>query len=122
MTLAHTMHTGRTRTIDRIAAMDILGRVYTPRENESHEDYNERLEKAFNRIEQHSGLLNVDKGMYAFRHLTFQEFLTAAALANRVRGGFYWGSRKVLERRLVLGGGSALCGSPELQKQQRYGP
>ncbi|MCP4691752.1 MAG: hypothetical protein GY859_27140, partial [Desulfobacterales bacterium] len=58
---------------------------YTREENESVQDHGRRLEKLFDAIEPDCGLLTLTDGQYNFRHLLFQEFLTAAAIVDNER-------------------------------------
>ena len=81
-TLALRMHTKRIRSADRLFALDILKEVYEKEESESDKLHQRRLKKIFTEIEPACGLLRPDKGEYAFWHLTFQEFLTAAHLMD----------------------------------------
>ncbi|MCP4689218.1 MAG: DUF4062 domain-containing protein, partial [Desulfobacterales bacterium] len=95
MTLAHRMHTERVRGIDRSRVIEVLGSIYTREENESVQDHGRRLEKLFDAIEPDSGLLTLTDGQYNFRHLMFQEFLTAAAIVDNERDyekaiSIYW--------------------------------
>ncbi|MCP4106309.1 MAG: SUMF1/EgtB/PvdO family nonheme iron enzyme [Desulfobacteraceae bacterium] len=80
MTLAFKMHTEGIRGIDRTPAIEILGSVYEGEKDEPGQVKRQRLEKEFDRIEPNCGLLRLEDGQYNFRHLTFQEFLTATNL------------------------------------------
>jgi formylglycine-generating enzyme required for sulfatase activity/UDP-2,3-diacylglucosamine pyrophosphatase LpxH/energy-coupling factor transporter ATP-binding protein EcfA2 len=82
-TLAFTMQTRGGRGIDRRPAVEVLGSVYRAQGNETKEEHCQRLEALFDRIEPDCGLLKLEEGQYNFRHLTFQEFLTATALVDK---------------------------------------
>ncbi len=91
--LALDMHMKRIAGTDRGPAVDVLGTVYAGHENETGQDYSDRLEKEFDRIEPDCGLLEFEN-QYSFRHLTFQEFLTAEALVDRERRNYFDAIRK----------------------------
>ncbi len=80
--LAFKMHTGNVRAIDRSFAVDTLMQVYKKRDEESYEDYREKIEETFDDIEPKCGLLKLEGGQYNFWHLTFQEFLTARYIVD----------------------------------------
>ena len=80
MHLAYSMQLKLSKTIDRLEAVRILGNEYKQKEGETQKEYNDRLNEKFELVEPGCGLLNSEKGGYAFIHLTFQEFLTANAL------------------------------------------
>jgi formylglycine-generating enzyme required for sulfatase activity/energy-coupling factor transporter ATP-binding protein EcfA2 len=84
MKLAHDMHERRVRGIDELRAIDILESEYKPKKDAS-ENHGGWLKKKFAEIEPGCGLLQVGAGEYEFRHLTFQEFLTAVHIAAGVR-------------------------------------
>ncbi|MCP4110462.1 MAG: SUMF1/EgtB/PvdO family nonheme iron enzyme [Desulfobacteraceae bacterium] len=93
--LALEMHLKRIVGTDRGPALDVLGSVYAKKdENETDQDYCDRLEKEFDRIEPNCGLLKFENGQYIFWHLTFQEFLTAEALVDRERRNYFDAIRK----------------------------
>ncbi len=83
--LALEMHRANTRVMDRRPAVALLEEIYPKQEDESKPDYYARLEQGFDRIEPDCGLLKFENGRYEFWHLTFQEFFTASALADRER-------------------------------------
>jgi len=85
MELAHDMHKHRVKGIDRHRAVDILCQKYTCRINEPENDFCLRMDARFEDIEPKCALLHLKDGQYGFLHLTFQEFLTAVALAAKVR-------------------------------------
>jgi formylglycine-generating enzyme required for sulfatase activity/3',5'-cyclic AMP phosphodiesterase CpdA len=88
MDLALDMHTKRVRVIDQKPAVDILERIWTPKGGAADPDDRDRLRNAFETIESQCGLLKYEAGRYGFWHLTFQEFLAAAALVNRERRNY----------------------------------
>ncbi len=77
------MFTTGDRGIDRAPALSILKTEFTQRKDEAASDYQRRLETKFEEIEPNCGLLTFQEGQYNFRHLTLQEFLTAAAIVDR---------------------------------------
>ena len=83
MGIALEMQSQALEGVDRAASVDILGKVYLQEKNESDTDYRNRLNRLFEGIEPDCGLLTLKSGQYAFRHLTFQEFLAAAAIIAR---------------------------------------
>jgi len=89
MHLARSMHLKRSKTIDRLEVLRILGNEYKQEAGESHKDYNDRLNERFERVEPGCGLLKSEKGGYGFIHLTFQEFLTANALVAGTSGNYF---------------------------------
>ncbi len=94
MHLAHDMHAAEKRVADKLPSVRLLSSIYARGENESDDDYFERLEGIFDRVEADCGVMKFNNGRYEFWHLTFQEFLTAAALVNRERENFYQAIRK----------------------------
>jgi formylglycine-generating enzyme required for sulfatase activity/RecA/RadA recombinase len=82
MRMALKMQVDALEGIDRATALGILSEVYTPKEDEHPAEFRQRLDRLFERIEPDCGLLTLKSGQYAFRHLTFQEFLAAVALIN----------------------------------------
>lgn len=84
MTLARKMHMNRRKGIDKQPALEILGRVW-PKGGMDEDQYRKHLENEFNRIEPGCGLLKFEGGQLMFRHLTFQEYLTAAAIMDKER-------------------------------------
>ena len=103
--LAFKMHEETVRTVDRTFATETLKRVYKKRDEESEEDYRERIEETFDDIEPKCGLLKLEGGQYNFWHLTFQEFLAARHIVDNSRDyakaiAKYWGDdwyREVIE-------------------------
>lgn len=94
--LAFNMHTSRLIAVDRSFAIRALGFIYPQRENEDSSNYNRRLGQYFDEIEPKCGLLQLKNGQYSFRHLTFQEFLSADYLidnnSNHIEAiKYYWG-------------------------------
>jgi len=85
MGLAGWMHGEYVKGVDRCKATDILSAEFPKRADESDLQYAARLEKAFDEMEPACALLECDDGQYGFQHLTFQEFLTAVAMAAGVR-------------------------------------
>jgi len=84
MTLAFHMHTSpqKLKGIDKEPALDILKQVYRQGDRPD-DEYQIYIQKQFNRIEPDCGLLKFDGGQLMFRHLTFQEFLTAGYIKDR---------------------------------------
>jgi len=85
MELAYDMHRNRVKGIDRKRAVDILCQKYACRIDEPESDFCQRMDARFEDIEPQCALLHLKDGQYGFLHLTFQEFLTAVALAANVR-------------------------------------
>ncbi|MBN1271892.1 MAG: SUMF1/EgtB/PvdO family nonheme iron enzyme [Candidatus Aminicenantes bacterium] len=80
--LARRMHTVGTRGIDYEKAIDVLTTVYPQPKNETESVFRKKMKQKFDEIEPKSGLLKYEDGLCMFRHLTFQEFLTAAAIMD----------------------------------------
>lgn len=85
MGLAGWMHGEHVKGMDRCKATDILSAEFPKNPDESDLQYAARLEKAFDEMEPACALLECEDGQYGFQHLTFQEFLTAVAMAAGVR-------------------------------------
>ncbi|UCH96670.1 MAG: SUMF1/EgtB/PvdO family nonheme iron enzyme [Candidatus Aminicenantes bacterium] len=78
MLLAYTMHTRNFKSIDPGEAKEVLKEKYPIMEDESRQEYKNRVETLFNSIEPVCGLLNrLSSGDIEFSHLSFQEFLAA---------------------------------------------
>ena len=82
MTLAHRMHTEKLKGADEKYVLEILKEFFPGNEKESENDYSRRVIDTFNDIEPECGLISRITGQCQFRHLTFQEFLTARHLAD----------------------------------------
>jgi formylglycine-generating enzyme required for sulfatase activity/3',5'-cyclic AMP phosphodiesterase CpdA len=82
MSLAYRNHTARQKGIDKTHTLEILKTIY-PSAGQNDIAYNSFIEKTLERIEPHCGLLKTDAGQLSFRHLTFQEFLTAEYIKDR---------------------------------------
>ena len=82
MTLAREIHVNRRKGIDKQPALEIFIRVYF---KGIKDEYGKYYENEFNRIESGCGLLKFEGGQLMFQHLTFQEYLTAAAIKNKER-------------------------------------
>ena len=80
--LAHTLHTGKTKIIDEIGALEKMRQSFRRKEREDGPEYEARIRKRFAEIEAQCGLLKLEAGGYEFRHLTFQEFLCADYLSD----------------------------------------
>lgn len=82
LTLAFDMHEKGVRGEGRDFALDVLGRVVKKMDAEGKKEYRVRIGELFDYIEPNCGLLRNENGEYNFRHLTFQEFLTAVYLVD----------------------------------------
>jgi hypothetical protein len=80
--LARDMHLIAVKGIDQGPAVEVLGQIYAG-------NHTEQLRDRFQNIEPNSGLIVLENGQYRFWHLSFQEFLTATALADRARGDMF---------------------------------
>lgn len=76
-TLAFRMHTKNLKAVDKHIVISILGGKIKKKDDETDAEHKRRTEKHFDQLEPKCGLLRYDNGQYSFRHLTFQEFLTA---------------------------------------------
>ena len=99
MDLAHEMHIKlKSRGIGQLKALEVLGREYPLKEGERLRDYKMRLEGEFEEIEPSCALMKFEEGEYGFKHLTFQEFLTAIHLVAEEKKDYaeaiktYWGN------------------------------
>lgn len=79
ISLAQHIHSKRRKGIDKQTAIEILSKTYPAKDLKGLE-YKDYLETEFNRIEPGCGLLQFKGGELMFRHLMFQEYLTAAAI------------------------------------------
>jgi formylglycine-generating enzyme required for sulfatase activity/energy-coupling factor transporter ATP-binding protein EcfA2 len=82
MALAYANHIKKRKGCDRNTALTILEEIY-PKKKQTGIEYRIFLQKTFERIEPDCGLLKFDAGQLIFRHLTFQEFLTAEYIKDR---------------------------------------
>lgn len=82
MTLAFKMHDQGVRGADRSFAVGVLTGVVKRETDEEEKEYGKRVENLFDEIEPNCGLLKYENGQYNFRHLTFQEFLTATYVVD----------------------------------------
>lgn len=80
ISLARHMHEKRTREIGKLEAVSVLCEAFA-----DDPACHGAMEARFDDIESACALLVFDKGRYMFRHLTFQEFLTAVSLRENVR-------------------------------------
>lgn len=94
MALAKRMHLEKVKGVDRVEALKELQAALPGPPDESTRECAIRLETKFDVIEPACGLLRPGDGQYEFQHLTFQEFLAAAAIASDIREE---GEAKVLE-------------------------
>jgi hypothetical protein len=81
-TLAFKMFEAQYRGADKFFAVEALQGVFRKSAQEEPRAYRKRLENRFNDIEPRSGLLVPSEGQYTFRHLTFQEYLTAVYIVD----------------------------------------
>ncbi len=81
-TLAFKMFAAQYRGADKTFAVEALESVFRRQEKEAPQAYRKRMEKVFSEIEPRCGLLQPAKGQYTFRHLTFQEYLTAVYVVD----------------------------------------
>jgi hypothetical protein len=81
-TLAFRMFQSQTRSADQTLMLAVLAEIYPRKADESNRDHRRRLENHFETTEPRCGLLLRDQGEITFRHLTFQEFLTALFLVE----------------------------------------
>lgn len=88
MELACEVHTTKQRKLDKdfdankigfdkTLALRVMETVFKRQKDEKQTQYEDRLIKEFDKIEQNCGLLRLEGGQYRFWHLTFQEFLMA---------------------------------------------
>jgi hypothetical protein len=80
--LAFRMFEAQYRGADKFFAVEALEGVFRRTEQEEPQAYRKRLEKIFSEIEPRCGLLVPSEGQYAFRHLTFQEYLAAVYIVD----------------------------------------
>ncbi len=83
MTLAFRMQEKGVRGVDRICTDKILQSIYIKQKGETDDEYRLRIEKLFHDIEPKCGLLKLESSQYNFRHLSFQEFLTAVYIVKK---------------------------------------
>ncbi len=81
-TLAFRMHTNNLRSADKGYVVSLLQEKLKKKEDETEKEHRRRAEKDFDQLEPKCGLLLFDNGQYSFRHLTFQEFLTAQYMVD----------------------------------------
>lgn len=83
MKLAFRVHSkGKERSFGRGLAKVELKVVYLKKDNESDDNYDDRLESKYDEIVQRCGLLRDEDNKYLFWHLMFQEYLTARNFSN----------------------------------------
>ncbi len=80
--LAFRMFAHQRRGADLSLVLEVLGEVHPQKKDESEREHRKRLETLFENIEPRCALLQRGQGEMAFRHLTFQEFLTALYLVE----------------------------------------
>ncbi len=80
--LAFEMHRKGVRGEGRGFALDLLAGIIPKEEAEAPGIYRARIGELFDYIEPNCGLLKNENGEYNFRHLTFQEFLTALYIVD----------------------------------------
>lgn len=84
MRLAFRMQQKGVRGADKTTAVEVLREVFEKEADEKDAAYRKRTDVLFTeRVEPDCGLLVLDAGQYNFRHLTFQEFLTATYLIDK---------------------------------------
>ncbi len=92
MELACEVHTAKQRKLDedfdankigfdKTLALRVMETVFERQKDEQPTQYDLRLIKEFDNIEQNCGLLKLEGGQFRFWHLTFQEFLMARKIA-----------------------------------------
>jgi len=104
-TLAFGMHQKCIRGADLIFVKEAMRTAFRKGDGEAETDYEARLDRQFSEIEPQCGLIKLGDGQFEFRHLTFQEFLTALHIADtstelRKAVDAFWGKewyREVVE-------------------------
>jgi hypothetical protein len=81
-TLAFGMHQKGVRGADLVFVKEAMRTAFRKRDGESEADHEARLDKEFCEIEPQCGLIKLGDGQFEFRHLSFQEFLTALHIAD----------------------------------------
>ena len=81
-TLAFRMFESHVRGVDKMFAVEVLENIYRQAADVPSPGDRRRMEGIFERIEPSCGLLQRGSGEYTFRHLTFQEYLTAVYLVD----------------------------------------
>ncbi len=84
MLLAFTMLERNLKSIEAAEAAELAKKIFAKKGDESSSRYNRRMQRLFDEIEPHCGLLNrLGTGEVEFFHLTFQEFLAARYMIDK---------------------------------------
>ncbi len=81
--LAYSNHIRKKKGCDIQSALALLKDIYPKKKDISDIEYDVFIQQTFSRIEPDCGLLKFEAGQLMFRHLTFQEFLTAEYIKDR---------------------------------------
>ncbi len=83
-TLAFQMNSIDISGADRVFATKILRSFYKIWGEETEQEYKQRIDREFDRIQNDCGILKYENGQYSFSQLSFCKFLTAAFMVDEI--------------------------------------